>query len=97
MNGGDALEAKVPSLQVLLSLEEICTGPRFHLLLSRTMTNVLTSIRCLCLDERNLLYPNLDRIQRTSLNTTHLFDVILAGSFVRGFEEAGGVFAKPLG
>ena len=32
-----------------------------------------------------------------SSNTTHLFDVILAGGFVGGFEEASGVFAEPLG
>ena len=32
-----------------------------------------------------------------SSNTTDLFDVILAGGFVGSFEEAGGIFAEPLG
>ena len=32
-----------------------------------------------------------------SSDTTHLFDVILTGGFVGSFEEACGIFAKPLG
>lgn len=32
-----------------------------------------------------------------SSNTTDLLDVILAGGFVRSFEEASGIFAEPLG
>lgn len=39
----------------------------------------------------------ISSIQRLPSNTTDLLDVILAGRFVGGFEEAGGVFAEPLG
>ena len=43
----------------------------------------------------DLLYSTLE--PQLSSNTTDLLDVILAGGFVRSFEEAGGIFAEPLG
>lgn len=45
------------------------------------------------------VYARLESNPRTrSLSdATDLLDVILAGGFVRRFEEAGGVFAEPLG
>ncbi len=42
----------------------------------------------------DLLYPTLE--PQLSSNAADLLDVILAGGFVRSFEEASGIFAEPL-
>lgn len=43
----------------------------------------------------NFLYPNFQPSDTS--DATDLLDVILACVLVRGFEEAGGIFSKPLG
>ena len=84
---------KVLSLHVLLSLEKkhrVEGSINRHLEPCRTIRH---SYSAYALMESSLPKP---QIQHSS-NTTDLFDVILACGFVRGFEEACGIFAKPLG
>ena len=45
----------------------------------------------------SITYPRMHTYHDGSSNATDLLNVILAGRFVGSLEEAGGVFAEPLG